>query len=117
MPHFVIEHTNNVKPRENWERVFDALFTASAAKPTMMRADMKGRARRIEGAYMTDGNPDQAFVHLELALMTGRDPNMLNELGKELLAILPQVFATTAPCQYSIEMREMNRALYFKHTQ
>ncbi len=114
MPHFIIEHTDNIQPQGNWAQVFDALFTAAAAKPTMMRPDMKGRARQITGAYMTDGNPNQAFVHLELALMTGRDPTMLNELGAELLAIMSQVFKTDAPCQYSIEMREMNRALYFK---
>ena len=116
MPHFIIEHTDNVKPHENWQRVFDALFTAAAAKPTMNRADMKGRARQITGAYMTDGNANQAFVHLELALMTGRDPAMLSELGAELLAVMPQIFKADALCQYSIEMREMNRALYFKQT-
>ncbi len=114
MPNFTIEHSTNVTPNRGWDAVFDALFTKAASHPTMARDAMKGRVRQLEHSYMDDGAPDKSYVHLEVALLSGREPAMLTALGNDLVNLLPDMFNVTAQCQFTAELRDMARERHFK---
>lgn len=116
MPHFIIDHTDSAQPHDNWNHVFKTLFETALQHPTMNRADMKGRARQLEASYMDDGDAAKSYVHLELAVLTGREPDLKRAIGEALLEKLPTLFRTTEQCQFSVEIRDMNRDAYFKQS-
>jgi 5-carboxymethyl-2-hydroxymuconate isomerase len=63
-----------------------------------------------------DGNKSNAFVHLTLSLMKGRDLSLRKALGEALFACLKEFFAQSFKelnCSFSFEIREMERETYF----
>lgn len=117
MPHFIIAHTDNVRPHDNANHVFKSLFDIAAAHPTMDRNAMKGRIQKLDATYTVDGDAARSYVHLELAILSGRETSLKQDIGKALLAALPTFFNAPDQCQFSVEIRDMDRDAYFKQTQ
>jgi 5-carboxymethyl-2-hydroxymuconate isomerase len=116
MPHIILEHSHNLVHPPAHRQVLAELHEALAAQG-LERADLKSRAVVQEEVYLADGEQDRAFVHLQLALLSGRDQSVRQRLGKACMQVLEAHYGRAAVgrrCQLSVEVREMERSTYVK---
>ena len=116
MPHLVLECSANVPDQPDLHRVLRRLHDAMAAAGFDL-ANVKSRAVRHEAFRARDGAPSWAFVHLEVLVLAGRETSVLRAAGEALLAVLREGFpraAADSGCDFTVEVREMRRDLYFK---
>lgn len=117
MPHLVLEYTANVTDRPDWDDLLRRLHEALAAAGPFDPAKVKSRVVRHETFRAADGAPDRAFVHLGVAVLDGREPEVLQAAADALLAVLGEAFPHARRelrCDLTLEIREMPRTLYFK---
>jgi 5-carboxymethyl-2-hydroxymuconate isomerase len=117
MPHVVLEYSSNVADAIDDRDLFRRLHEIMAERGPFALADIKSRAVASDRFYVADGDERHAFVHLEIRALEGRDPLALAEVGDLALGLLRDAFPRTAErlaCQFTVEIREMARARYFK---
>ncbi len=117
MPHAILEHSQNiiesVDPHELFRRLHEIMTTAGP----FALDDIKSRIYVSDHFYIADGNPHNAFVHLSIGVLEGRDPQVLEAVGEGVLGLLRETYAESLEslaCQITVEIREMPRARYFK---
>lgn len=117
MPHLVLEYSANVPDMPDHHRLLRQLHEALVASAAFELANVKSRVVRHEAFRVADGTPGRAFVHLTAAVLDGREVAVLRSAGEALLAALRQGFPRAAAerrCDFTVELREMRRELYFK---
>jgi 5-carboxymethyl-2-hydroxymuconate isomerase len=117
MPHLVLEYSANVPDAPDCDLLLRRLHDALSAAGPFEIAKVKSRVVRHETFRVADGAPDRAFVHLTAAVLDGREPTVLRAAADALLAVLCDAFPRARRerrCDVTLEMREMQRALYFK---
>jgi 5-carboxymethyl-2-hydroxymuconate isomerase len=118
MPHITLEYSSNIIERPDPARVLRRLHDALAAIESYKMPDIKGRAIRHENFLVSDGERDQCFVHLQLAIMP-RPPEIKNQSTAKLLEILKDEFADSLKhknCSISVEIRDLDKDSYAKTT-
>lgn len=119
MPHLTLEFTANLTPPVDLAGLLHELHRSIADIAGIQIENFKSRAIRRD-LYAVGARPDdEAFVHLEIAVFSGRPPAIRDEIGRTCLAILARHFAPPQggpPAQITIEIREMDRASYFKNS-
>lgn len=115
MPQITVEYSDSLAA------VFDHREFALALHPLVVAITgarpegCKTRFRRLGEAVIGDGSADHAIVHMEIALLSGRSPQVRHELGRAALALLDD-HLTPEPglrVQTSIEVRDMAREHYY----
>jgi 5-carboxymethyl-2-hydroxymuconate isomerase len=92
MPHLTIEYTDNL-PQFNASGALVALNNALVASGQFEEIDIKSRAIRI-GTFLVGTSPDdRAFVHVKLAILSGRSIQIKHELSESLLLVLKAICA------------------------
>ena len=117
MPHLILEYSNNLPAGTDVPVVLRRLHDALAALGPFDVADIKSRAVAHNVFVAGSGASDAAFVHVELAILSGRDPETRRAAGAALLDVLREELAElydTHPCSLTVEVREMDRASYAK---
>ena len=117
MPHLILEYTANVPDEPDFDALLRRLHEALAASGPFEPAKIKSRVVRHERFRAADGAPDRAFVHLTVAILDGRDQELLRRAADALLGVLRDAFPRARAerrCDVTLELREMPRALYFK---
>jgi 5-carboxymethyl-2-hydroxymuconate isomerase len=117
MPHLVLEYSANVPDTPDLDDVLRRLHEAMASTGHFDPARVKSRVRRHESFRVADGASDRAFVHLDVAVLAGREAEQLQGAAAALLAVLHEAFPRASlerRCQITLEIREMRRDLYFK---
>lgn len=117
MPHLVLEHSDNLPAPFDHRRLFAELHDTLAATGQFNVAHLKSRAVAHPRSYVADGRAERVFVHLTVAILSGRDAAFRKSLGAECLAVLRRAFAETwdaRPCDLTVEIREMERDSYAK---
>ena len=117
MPHAILEYTENVADDVDHQDLFRRLHEIMTGTGPFALADIKSRVYACERFFIADGDPHNAFVHLSLSVLEGRDSEVLNAVGKRALDLLRETYAESLAslnCQLSVEIREMARPLYFK---
>ncbi len=117
MPHLVLEYSANLKHAPDFEELLRGLHEALCATGSFELANVKSRVVRQDTFRVADGDPGRAFVHLTVAVLDGREPEVLREAGEALLAVLSHALARSrgeGGCDVTVEVREMRRPLYFK---
>ena len=117
MPHAILEYTQNVVDDVDPHDLFRRLHEIMTSEGPFALSDIKSRVYACEHFYIADGNPQNAFVHLSLSVLEGRDPEVLRMVGERALELLREAYAESRAslnCQFSVEIREMARPLYFK---
>jgi 5-carboxymethyl-2-hydroxymuconate isomerase len=121
MPHLTLEFSENVAPRVDCAAAFASLHTALMEFETFPLADIKSRAVCHRIYCVGNGAEANGFVHLTLALLSGRDISVRQRMTEACLKILTQVVAVddgdpdALRINVSVELREMDRATYGKH--
>lgn len=115
MPHFVLHHSTNLPD-------FDASGALTAVNAALVQSghfdeiDIKSRAFRAQD-YRVGMQPEgRAFVAGTLSILTGRSPQIRQELGQLALQALTACVTATAGLhvQVSVEVVEIQRESYAK---
>ena len=96
MPHVTLEYSANL-PGLHAPAVLASLHAALVATGEFQADDIKGRAYRCHEFRIGLELRTDAFVHLELQLMAGRDPDFLRQLPPRLLGVLDDHLPSSPP--------------------
>ncbi len=115
MPHLTIEYTDNLHHVQA-EPLLLALNRALLDSGQFDEPDIKSRALRLQ-AYRTGTSPQpRAFVHAQLAILSGRSVETKQQLSASLLRVLQSACegAGVPSVQLSVDVQDMERACYAK---
>lgn len=117
MPHLVLEHGNNIVDEVDLSALFAELQQRAIELVGFDSALFKCRRLRNDYSRTGDGHPDNAFVSLRAAILSGRSAETIAVLGQGLVAVLQRHFRRTLVerrCDLSVLVEEMPRSHYFK---
>lgn len=115
MPHLTLEYTNNLATL-NADRILLALNHALAASGHFSAMDIKSRAIALDTWRVGTTTEPHAFVHVKLAILSGRPPEVKSAISNSLLRVLSETCKDLAnhPVQLCVEMLDIDRASYAK---
>jgi len=115
MPHLTLEYTSNLS-NLNPSSVLDQFNQALIASEQFEEPDIKSRALRLEDFAIGEASEGRGFVHVRLAILSGRSPETKSDLSHRLLAVLEKACPPVAGlrCQLSVEVQDIDRASYAK---
>ena len=117
MPHLTLEYSDNLPAPVDLAALFARLHGSLAEVGPFPLAQIKSRALPHEIVRVGAGAPESVFVHLTVAILTGRDAADRRRIGESLLGILREAFARAwaeRPCDLTVDVREMERETYCK---
>jgi 5-carboxymethyl-2-hydroxymuconate isomerase len=117
MPHLTLEHSADLS-QEVWANaLFPELFQVLVRVANVDIENCKGRIAPRDQVCVGRGEPQNAFVHLEIRLLAGRPAEVEREIGEQCLKFLQRFFSPSAAhrtLQITVEIVEMRRDAYFK---
>ena len=117
MPHLSLEYSDNLPAPVDFGALFARLHATLAAAGPFPLAQIKSRAVPQEIVRVGAGAPEAVFVHLTVAILSGRAAAERRRIGELLLGVLREAFAhawDTRPCDLTVDVREMERETYCK---
>ena len=116
MPHFILEHSSNLLEKSSLPDLFTKLHKLLAeALPADINA-CKSRAYECDTFKVGSGDPNGAFVHMNLKILSGRSEGKLQKVGYEIMQVLESTFEQSKEklqLKISLEISELP-ATYFK---
>jgi 5-carboxymethyl-2-hydroxymuconate isomerase len=116
MPHITVEYSANMIERPKAKVFLRTLHDALVGCGPYKMEDIKSRLVRYDNFLVSNGEKEQAFVHLHLAIMP-RDTEIHKKTTATLLELLKKEFATsmeTKNCALSVEIRLLDKDSYIK---
>ncbi len=115
MPHLTLEYTANLHDFDP-AKALAALNHAALASGQFDEADIKSRAIRLDTYRIGTSTAPRAFIHVRVALLSGRTPEVRKHLAQSLLAALTTAvdLPKTGEIQLSVETTDIDRASYAK---
>lgn len=117
MPQITLEYTANIVRPASWEQVFNGIHQLIHQITGVHIENCKSRAVSQENFYIGGGGKTLAFIHLEVALLSGKPDEVKQKLGNELLEFLLGEFEklnVAEKLQVTVELRDIQRLSYFK---
>ncbi|WP_035056091.1 5-carboxymethyl-2-hydroxymuconate Delta-isomerase [Andreprevotia chitinilytica] len=116
MPHLTLEYTHNLTTLDTQQALM-ALNQTIMASGQFEEIDIKSRAIPIDTYLVGTSAEARAFIHIKLALLTGRTPQVKRELSESLLQTLKQLSKAPAGLhtQLCVEILDIDRDSYTKH--
>jgi len=118
MPHIVVEYSANLRDCIGLSALLESLHTTALATGVFPLGGTRTRAAERTHYRIADGHPDNGFVHVSMMIGAGRDVDTRRRAAQQvfdaLVAHLTPLFATT-PLGLSLEVRELDPLLSFKH--
>jgi uncharacterized protein len=117
MPQLVLDYSGNVGQEVDFERLFEGLHQALADAAGVDVAACKSRAMRRETFRVGEGVAGQAFVHMEVGLLSGRTAEKKRDIAAVCLDVLALHYAESLErldLQLTVEVRDMDRPGYAK---
>lgn len=113
MPHIKMEISNNIEIPSD-KNIFLALQKILHDCADVPAQNCKSRIH-VSSNFLVGDEKTPAFVHLEIALLEGRSPQVKSQIGEKALQVLHDVFASdTLGTQITVEVRDIQLAQYFK---
>jgi 5-carboxymethyl-2-hydroxymuconate isomerase len=116
MPHLHMEYTANL-PGLNADLALIRLNnTLVGSGQFAAEFDIKSRAVKVETFKVGTALAERAFVHLKLALLSGRSPQIKKQLSESLLAVVQDLceWPTDVEVQVCVEILDIDRESYTK---
>ncbi|WNI15247.1 5-carboxymethyl-2-hydroxymuconate Delta-isomerase [Actinacidiphila sp. ITFR-21] len=117
MPHTTVEYSAAVADTFERRGFAEDLHKTLTTTLGVRLTSCKTRFLRLDEEYLADGSPRYALIHAEVALLSGRAPEVKRELAEAVLALLRR-HAAPAPAvevQFSVALRDLDRETYVKH--
>ncbi|CAI9001499.1 5-carboxymethyl-2-hydroxymuconate Delta-isomerase [Pseudomonas sp. fls2-241-R2A-110] len=116
MPHLHMEYTANL-PGLNADLALIRLNnTLVGSGQFAAEFDIKSRAVKVETFKVGTALAERAFVHVKLALLSGRSPQIKKQLSESLLAVVQDLceWPTDVEVQVCVEILDIDRESYTK---
>ncbi|EJM22651.1 MULTISPECIES: 5-carboxymethyl-2-hydroxymuconate Delta-isomerase [Pseudomonas] len=116
MPHLHMEYTANL-PELHADVALIRLNNALVASGQFAaESDIKGRALKVETFKVGTALNERAFVHVKLAVLSGRSPQIKQQLSQSLLAVVQDLceWPTGVDVQLCVEILDIDRESYAK---
>jgi 5-carboxymethyl-2-hydroxymuconate isomerase len=118
MPQLILEFSSNIVEKNNLANLFQEFHSIlEKILPTDIDS-CKSRSMECHNYYIGNGDPNNAFVHISLKIMPGRNLDTLKNVGDSMMAILKIYFASSLKelnLQITLEVMELQKT-YFKIT-
>jgi 5-carboxymethyl-2-hydroxymuconate isomerase len=93
MPHIIVEYSANLDSQIDVAKLVHDIHQAALASGVFEIGAVRTRAARRDIFEIADGDPDNAFIHVQLRVAQGRDAATRRRVAQ---AILETVTATTS---------------------
>jgi 5-carboxymethyl-2-hydroxymuconate isomerase len=116
MPHLHMEYTANL-PQLNADLALTRLNSALVISGQFAAEyDIKSRAVKVETFKVGTVPGERAFVHVKLALLSGRSPQIKQQLSESLLAVVQELceWPKDIEVQLAVEILDIDRESYTK---
>ena len=113
MPHITIEYSANVEKDVDVRGLVHAIHEVALASGVFEVAAVRTRAERRDVYEIADGDPDNAFIHVELKVAPGREVAVRQGVAKSVLdalAKLTEARAARSGLALSVEVHEIDNA-------
>lgn len=116
MPQLTLEYSSNIIETDN---LTDLLQLCNHLLVTALPTELvscKSRAIEYKIYSVGEGHPNNAFVHVNLKIMPGRTPDILQNVGEKMLELLAKHFAVSLQnlqLQITLEISDLSPN-YFK---
>ena len=117
MPHVILEYSANILDDADFPYLFARLHDVLVETGNCRLDDIKSRAIGCEHFRVGDGDARNAFAHLTLHVLEGREEEALQTLGEACLEVMQTFYAKSLEeqrCDLTVEIRPMRRDSYFK---
>jgi 5-carboxymethyl-2-hydroxymuconate isomerase len=108
MPQLSLEYTANLD--FDVQTLLARLHSELVATGAISLKGLKSRAIRHTEYRIADGNPDYAFVHVNLLIREGRPFEVQKDAGQRVIAVLKETFSDRFENGYmsvSVDIKEM----------
>ena len=113
MPFITLEYTSNLHSNLDLQSFFSALHQTVSEIGNTAVTNCMSRARKLDIYRAGEGAEQNSYVNLEIALLSGRSPDVLEALGKAALDLLNELFnEQDAPCY--VHLTEIEKTHLFK---
>ena len=112
MPHLTLEYTDNLQV--DVQPLLARLHAEVVATGAINLKGIKSRAIRLTDYRIADGNPDYAFVHVNLLIREGRSIEIQKEAARRVMAVLKDTFGHRFDKGYlslSVDIKEMREGI------
>ena len=116
MPHLHMEYTANLTQLNADLALIRLNNTLVGSGQFGAEFDIKSRAIKIEHFKVGTALGDRAFVHVKLALLSGRSAEIKKQLSQSLLAVLQELceWPVGLEVQLCVELLDIDRESYSK---
>jgi len=117
MPHIHLEYSDNLKDFHSQPVLLGLNQALFATGHVNVATDIKSRAICQNDYLIGLGESNQAYVHVKVSLLSGRDLNTKTEISNQLLLALQQLLPKQMhlTVQLCVEILEMEKACYSKN--
>ena len=111
MPHVVVEYSANLEEELDIRALLQKIHAAVLASGVFKVSAIRTRAERREVYVIADGDPDNAFMHIDVRMGAGRDATTRMSVAQGVLDTIAaetrEVFKRTG-LGLSVEVREID---------
>lgn len=108
MPHLTLEYSGNLDFEV--QPLLARLHAELVATGAISLKGLKSRAVRRNEYRIANGNPDYAFVHVNLLIREGRPPEVQSDMAQRVMAVLKETFGDRfehCHLSLSVDIKEM----------
>lgn len=112
MPQLMLEYTDNLE--FDVQPLLASLHSELVATGAINLKGLKSRAVRHTEYRIADGNPDYAFVHINLLIREGRPVEVQQDAAQRMLTVLKEYFSDRFEDNYlslSVDIKEMRTGI------
>lgn len=111
MPHCIIEYAQDIEPEVTPQVLMEKVLAACIASQLFSIDDIKLRA--VPYAHYQIGELKRPFVHVEVKMLSGREPEQKLALSQAVLTALSELALTEV--ETTVEINDTDRAAYSKY--
>ncbi|HEY3399887.1 MAG TPA: 5-carboxymethyl-2-hydroxymuconate Delta-isomerase [Geothrix sp.] len=115
MPHCILETSDNLLDHPDWVDLLRKINRALVATGLFTSSDIKSRAVQHGRFVIGDGAADQAFVTLNVQILSGRTDEVKAQISEALLQELARAFPRTfaqMKCSLTVQITDIHRPSY-----
>lgn len=117
MPHMIVEYSSNIEDEIGTDILFPKLCDVGVETGVFARSGIRVRGEARPRYHISDGHPENAFVHTILRVGHGREEERLKAAGNKIYTVICDhlaALAETRALNISMEIQEIHPVLTWK---